>query len=105
MYVAAIRVGAIRLRRCDVGVMTMVLVLDVTKVHGAAVVAIISTPRPLADLRVRQGAGLWRDVGVAEQHREVRYRAACGAERVRTSTWAVQYGAEKGRDRTRGEVS
>ena len=82
------------------GVMTMVLVLDVTKVHSAAVVAIISAPRPLADLRVRQGAGLWRDVGVAEQHREVRYRAVCGAERVRTWPWTVQYGAEKGRNRT-----
>ena len=41
---------------------------------------------------------------MAEQHRKIRYGAVCGAERVRTSTWAVQYGVEKGRDRTRGEV-
>jgi hypothetical protein len=53
----------------------VVLMLDVVKVHSAAIVAIVGAPGPVTALRVGQVVGFWGYVGVAKQHREVRYRA------------------------------
>lgn len=46
----------------------VVLMLDVTKVHSATIVAIVGAPGPVTDLRVGQGVGFWGYVGVAEKH-------------------------------------